>query len=171
MIDLETLGTKPGSVITQIGLCAFNREGVVDQLQVYVLAEDCVQHGLNVDVPTVLWWLKQSDAARKHFEIEAERLIPALSKVIQFFNKHLDKDGKVWGNGSDFDNLLLSVAFDKVGTPAPWKYWQNACYRTVKGLVPSIPADPYGTAHVAVDDAVKQAMHLIKIAQATGLPL
>jgi len=170
-IDLETLGTKSGAVITQIGLVAFTRDRITDEAQIYVDAEDCQRHGLTIDASSVLWWLKQSDAARKHFELKAQRLIPALTDTILFFNKNLDKDSKVWGNGSDFDNAILQAAFEKVGTEVPWKFWQNACYRTVKSLVKSIPADNYGTAHVAVDDAKKQALHLIKIAQATGLPL
>jgi len=171
MIDLETLGRKPGCVISQIGLVAFTADGITDRTQIYVSSEDCQKHGMTIDASTVLWWLKQSDAARKHFEFGSNRLIPALTQTIQFFNKNLDKDGSVWGNGSDFDNAILGDAFDLVGTEQPWKYWQNACYRTIKGRLKTIPADDFGTAHVAVDDAEKQALHLIKIAKMTGLPL
>ena len=180
-VDLETLGRKPGCIITQIGLVAFNAKGVIDRTQIYVDAVDCQKHGLTIDADTVLWWLKQSAEARKHFELPADRLIPALTKSINFFKQHLGDDDKVWGNGSDFDkvwgngsdfdNVILQAAFEAVGSDVPWKFWQNACYRTVKGLVHGITAEPFGTAHVGVDDAEKQALHLIKIAQLTGLPL
>ncbi len=171
MLDLESLDNTPTSVITQIGAVSFTKDGIINRLQIYVDPESCQERGLTISASTVLWWLKQSDAARKHFETKGDRLAMALTKCTQFFNAELDKDGSVWGNGSDFDNAILRNAYKMVGTEEPWKYWQNACYRTIKGCLKQIPCDPFGTAHVAVDDAEKQARHLIKIAQMTGLPV
>ncbi len=74
----------------------------------------------------------------------------------------------VWGNGATFDNVLTRVAMEKCGIYVPWAFWQDKCYRTVKGAHPDIELVREGTAHKAIDDALSQAKHLIAINEAAG---
>ena len=65
MVDLETLGTAPGSVILSIGAVRFDVEkGLLDEFYVNIDVESSQRLGLTIDGDTVMWWLKQSDAAR-----------------------------------------------------------------------------------------------------------
>ena len=66
----------------------------------------------------------------------------------------------VWGNGATFDNVILSNAYKAAGMEQPWKFWDDRCYRTVKGLLPDIKIERLGTHHNAVYDAMSQARHL-----------
>src|SRR5579863_1565524 len=67
-LDLETLGTKPGSVITQIGLCGFNLDSSHGEgpsaILIRVNPASAMEAGLTIDWPTVAWWMTQEDAAR-----------------------------------------------------------------------------------------------------------
>ena len=172
MLDLETLGNSNNAVITQIGAVVFNTEnGIVDQFHIRIDPQSCVDAGLKMDVSTVLWWMKQSDAARAEFDKVQISLDAALKGFAEFCKRTIDKDSGVWGNGVSFDNVILSNAYKAVGQKQPWMYWQDRCYRTLKQLLKCIPAEEYGTAHNGLDDAIKQAHHLIKIAKTTGLPL
>jgi inhibitor of KinA sporulation pathway (predicted exonuclease) len=109
----------------------------------------------------MLWWMKQSEAARKEI-VEASS---DLDETLEEFTQWLPTDSKVWGNGADFDNVILSAAYQKVGQTLPWKFWNNRCFRTVRSLC-NVPYKFEGTAHNALDDAKNQALHLIQIMDA-----
>lgn len=159
MLDLETLGQSPGSVIVALGAVKFGAEGVGREFYRRIDPQSCVDAGLRMDVSTVMWWLQQSDAARE----EIARPGQSLKEVLSAFAGWLDDDTEVWGNGSDFDNAILAAAYGAIGEPPPWKFWNNRCYRTVKNIHPEVPLERRGVAHNAVDDAVTQALHLLEI--------
>lgn len=159
MLDLETLGNKPGAVIVAIGAVAFAGGQVEESFYARINAESAVQAGLKLDVSTVLWWMKQGDAARAELNKPGDDLAIAL----EYFKDFVPKDALVWGNGSDFDNTILAAAYDACGLLLPWKFWNNRCYRTLKALRPEIKLVNTGTAHNALDDARAQALHLMQM--------
>ena len=165
MLDLETLGNKPGSVIVAIGAVKFGNGGIIDSFYVRVDAESCVAAGLKLDVSTVLWWLTQSDAARLEITKPGQLLTAVLICFAEWVG---DKDAEVWGSGAAFDNALLAAAYDATGTPRPWKFSNDRCYRTVKNLYPDVPLARAGTHHNALDDAESQARHLMLILSGGG---
>lgn len=167
MLDLETLGNKPGSVIVAIGAVKFGGGEILDSFYERVDAESCEAIGLQMDVSTVLWWMKQSDAARNEITQPGGKL----SEVLMRFSSWLkDPDVEVWGNGASFDNVLLSDAYDRARLPRPWKYYNDRCYRTVKSLRPDVPLPRTGTHHNALDDAKSQALHLMQIQRPLNFP-
>jgi hypothetical protein len=85
----------------------------------------------------------------------------ALTKFSDWFGP---KSLPVWGNGAVFDNTILSNAYFNTGREPPWKCWDDRCYRTVKALFHWVKSDDReGVYHNALDDAVYQTKHLIKI--------
>lgn len=162
MLDLETLSTEPNAAIISIGAVMFTKDGVSDyRFYQTIDIESNGFCGRHMSYSTVSWWMKQDLGARKEFQKPAEKLPIVLSNFRDWFTVY-DIDG-VWGNGSDFDNLILTSAFASVPSlTIPWKYYQNRCYRTLKNLV-NIPLERSGTHHNALDDAVTQAEHAVKI--------
>ena len=75
----------------------------------------------------------------------------------------------MWGNGAEFDNVILSQAYKNVEKEVPWQYYNNRCYRTVKNLFPHIEMERVGAHHNALDDAKSQAEHLLGIIRTVGL--
>jgi len=73
----------------------------------------------------------------------------------------------LWGNGSTFDNVILSNAYRAIGVKQPWDFWNDRCYRTLKSLYPHVKLERSGVAHNALDDAKSQAMHAVRIINAT----
>ncbi len=158
MLDLETLGNGPESVIIAIGAVKFSKEGITDDLFYTVVdPESCVQVGLKMDTSTVMWWMQQSDAARAAFKRPGE----PLSKVLEDFAAWCP-DVPVWGNGASFDNVILSSAYRATGIKRPWSYWNDRCYRTLKSMS-KVKFERTGTHHNALDDALYQAEHLRRI--------
>jgi exodeoxyribonuclease VIII len=158
MLDLETLGNKPGSVIVAIGAVKFGNGEILDGFYERVDAQSCIDIGLRMDVSTVMWWMIQNDAARKEITQPGEPIAAVLCRYS--FWAH-DLDAEVWGNGASFDNVLLSDAYDRANLVRPWEYYNDRCYRTVKNLHPEVPMVRAGTHHNALDDAKSQAIHLM----------
>lgn len=170
MIDLETWSTSPNAVITSIGAVKFDIKGdnsggnILDTFYCRIDPQTCIDIGLTMSVDTILWWLKQSNEARVEFTK------PALSIQIalDLFSKWTDDNPKnvdVWGNGADFDNVILANAYRTCNKSLPWQYFNNKCYRTIKSLYQHVPVTPVltGVKHNALDDATSQAKRLIDI--------
>jgi hypothetical protein len=108
------------------------------------------------------------DYARRSARNEISRGGEALSKVLLDFQKWYPHEADLWGNGAVFDNVILSNAYAACAIDKPWKFWNDKCYRTLKGLYPQIELERTGTHHNALDDAVSQANHAVKILQHIG---
>ena len=67
----------------------------------------------------------------------------------------------MWGNGATFDNVILRSSYKAIGQEAPWKFYDDRCYRTLKSLanIPMVQIDE-ATPHFALDDARVQAQHV-----------
>lgn len=169
MVDLETLGMVPGCVIISIGAVFFDSTGLGDEFYTVVNRMDAEARGLTVDAATVKWWTQQSDEARKvlHDSSRKKTSLPLMMALAQF-DRFLSSRGdvtnvRVWGNGADFDNPILAVAYDRLGQRPPWKFWNNRCFRTLKNLAPEEAKPPrQGTHHNALDDAKHQAEHAVR---------
>lgn len=164
MVDLETLGNNSFAAILSIGAVKFDpfgdpeKDDAYDTFHVYVDPASCVMHGLSMDTSTVMWWLEQSDAARKD-QTGAKRV--SLPEALAAFSTWFGSESMpVWGNGATFDNVILGNAYKACGMEPPWKFWDDKCYRTVKGLVPDVKLERLGTHHNAMHDAMSQARHL-----------
>jgi hypothetical protein len=178
-IDLETLGTVPGSVILSIGAVKFDparpyKDCVTEKFYCVVDQASCVARGMTISQDTLAWWKKQSPEARKVLAQsedpeQADGLFDALTMLTEF----IGKGAKIWSNGANFDQPLLAVAYDKCDMKLPWAYWDGMCHRTVVSLHKGEKAlrDPDSGAHNALDDAEWQAKHLVKIASILKIKL
>lgn len=165
MLDWETMGNKPGCVVVSLGACHFGEGRILSEFYTRIDLQSCVDLGLKIDPSTLLWWLKQSDAARAELLKDGSYPLP---KALLKFNSWVESVGLsaeivVWGNGSDFDLSIAREVYDVCHLPMPWKFWNHRCYRTVKNLFPGVPMERSGTHHNAVDDAKSQALHLMKM--------
>ena len=172
MIDIETLGTNNEAVILSIGACKFepnnHRAKIKDSFYVAIDPTTCTNAGLKMDAATIMWWLdSEQDSARAQM-MKDQRL--DLSSALDGFSAWFgDTTLPVWGNGATFDSVILRTAYQKVGEAAPWQFWHDRCYRTIKSLAPDVKLVRVGTHHNALDDAISQAQHLQKIVYQTRI--
>lgn len=173
MVDIETLGTKPGSAIVSIGAVAFDPDAGTLGVEHYgvVSLASSLAYGATVDADTVSWWGRQKpEAQRVLFEAlspNAASLHAALADLSTFLRSIGDVAGlRIWGNGSDFDNVLLLAAYQQTGSVAPWEFWNNRCFRTAKNMFRGFEPTREGEHHNALDDARHQARHALAIAAA-----
>lgn len=165
MLDLETMGQGPDAAIVAIGACTFDITAGKIGTAYYnrVDLASAVANGGVIDASTVVWWLQQGDEARAEIAREGGmNIAEALQSFSVWMNLH-SHDAEVWGNGASFDNVILRGAYARNGTPAPWAWWNDRCYRTAKSLHRDVPMERLGTQHNALDDAISQAHHLIRM--------
>lgn len=171
MLDLETMGNRSTAAIAAIGAVRFNpaQRQITSEFYMRVNLASSTDAGLTLDASTVLWWLKQSDDARK--EITHPGAVSLECALIEFENwLHATEAAPIiWGNGADFDNVILANAYRAAGFEQPWNHYDNRCYRTLKSLKPELKIQRTGTYHHALDDAKNQARHWFDIADATGI--
>lgn len=166
MIDIETMGLRPGSVIASIGAQVFDlkKRELVSDGGFYVVVDmaDAQKQGLRIEAGTVAWWLRQSEAARQVLLVRGEWLSTALAQLTNHFRGHGCVNA--WSHGAGFDLVLLDSAYYACGLEAPWKYPAARDTRTLyalAGINPKEFFDPNATAHNALDDARAQAKAVI----------
>lgn len=168
MVDLETLGRRPGCSILSIGAVAFCKErGLGRELYVVVNRPSQRELGLHEDPSTLKWWASQSEAARQVLDDAEKDTSVTLDKALTQFTNFLSDFGlkrvRLWGNGADFDNAILINLYAALKLDPPWDFWNNRCYRTLKNLVKSDKIVRAGTYHNALDDAKTQAAHAVQL--------
>lgn len=163
MLDLETMGTGPQAAIIAIGAVKFDisAQEIGERFYRVVDLESAVACGGVMDASTVLWWLKQSDAARAAFDRSGDHIAVALQQFAGWMEDRSNVVVRVWGNGAAFDNVILASAYRRIGLTQPWPTRNDRCYRTVKALYPEVKIQRVGVHHNALDDAESQARHLI----------
>lgn len=162
MIDLETLDTKPSSVILSIGLVAFDENGIKEQLYLVPTIQDQLDMGRTVSESTLTWWMGQKDEAKAVFKHQPKvNFLNAMLQVSGFAGRF--KKGKVWGYGASFDPVLLEDALRSCKMESPWKYWDVRCLRTFCDENKAPLPKNTGILHNAIDDAVRQAYHMIEV--------
>lgn len=157
MLDLETFGTKPGSVLRSVGAVAFELDGTMGPEFYYNIDhESCALAGLKVDASTAAWWSQQSKAAREALLVDPHQLAWV---VVNFHGWFIANGGvTVWSQGANFDPALWEAAAEAVNEKVPWKFWNVRDTRTVYDVANMNPTlvKRTGTYHNALDDAKHQ---------------
>jgi hypothetical protein len=173
MLDIETLDIKPSAVILTIAAVFFDPQtgSLGAQLECFISSEK-EQPGRTIGLSTVSWWSKQSDAARKQAFSGTDTLKRALSNLSRFIHMNSISPLKVWGNGKEFDCVILEHAYHQLEMPCPWTFWQTQDVRTIitlaemNGFNPKKERPFEGTPHCAMDDAKHQARYLSDVISA-----
>lgn len=171
MLDLETMGTRPGDAVISVGVQLFDSKAgkLGPGFKVNLDIEEVIGAGFGATGSTIKFWINQNEAATKASLENPSALIQGLMSVADLLT---DNEGgvndaiKVWGNGAAFDNVLLREMYQRLNLREPWEFWNDRCFRTMKGeLDPDKDLQPefVGEKHDALADATHQARWLINI--------
>jgi hypothetical protein len=144
MLDIETRSTAPNASILSIGAIRFDRHGPMkpldemDSFYVRIDLQSCDDLGMDVNPGTVEWWKKQ-DKVIYDEAFGGEDRVSITEALIQL--KEWIGGGTVtpWGNGDDFDCVILDQAYKAISVKTPWDFWNTRDVRTVLDLVGIMP--------------------------------
>ncbi|MCU6674635.1 exonuclease [Leclercia adecarboxylata] len=177
MVDLETMGKKPGAPIVSVGAVFFDPASGITGAEYYqvINLESSMSFGARPDASTIIWWLKQSPEARSAIVVDdTVGLVEALEQLLDFIAENAangSKNVQLWGNGSSFDCSLLEAAFELADTPFPIPHWNYRDVRTVVELGKAVGLNarydiPFeGDQHNALADARHQVKYVSAIWQ------
>lgn len=157
MLDIETLGTRPGAVVMSAALVRFSD---LASCSVNLSIPDQQALGLEIDPATHQWWGTQPREAWDAATLNPTPLSAALdylSRWIAWANQPAYDEIYIWCHGASFDAPLIGEVYRRAGLPAPWPFYMIRDTRTLYQLA---DVDPKlfatGKAHVALDDAIAQ---------------
>lgn len=111
MIDTETLGRAPGSVVRSVAAVEFDpRTGETGRQKVWKIdLADSIRYGFKVEASTLKWWMMQSDEARREFVEGAETPLEDFLEDFMQFIAATDEgnDFTLWCLQLDFDVAML----------------------------------------------------------------
>lgn len=163
MLDIETLGlVKHGLVpIVSLSLVPFNEYEMFNEMAIYAKMDMEQYDDMSVDVSmsTVVWWMGQSDDARKEFVGGKSNLSSILNNITEYIRdieNYTGKKVKVWAKSPDFDLVLVNKWADELMIEDFYigRYSNYRCVRTVTDGVPLDDTDI--TQHNSFQDCVKQ---------------
>ncbi|EHT2859901.1 3'-5' exoribonuclease, partial [Escherichia coli] len=171
MIDIETMGKNPNAAIISIGAIFFDPQ-TGDMGPEFSKTIDLDTAGGVIDRDVIKWWLKQSREAQSAIMTDEIPLDDALLQLREFIDENSGEFFvQVWGNGANFDNVILRRSYERQGIPCPWHYHNDRDVRTIVELGKAIDFDartaiPFeGERHNALDDARYQAKYVSAIWQ------
>lgn len=153
MLDIETLGTRPGAIILSAAFVRFSDEA---HCTLNLSIADQQALGLTVDPATHEWWGKQPPEAWERATAGAVPLAPALAHFATWL-AWAGPDPLIWCHGATFDCPLLDEVYRRAGIVTPWQFWAVRDTRTLYDLagvnVKDFAVPP---PHVALNDAIGQ---------------
>ena len=184
MVDIETLGMKPGDSIISIGASVFNASndlkiiGNVDSHFYRVLSLfDLNNHGFQSDDVTLKWWKEK--AIWKSLLAQTRDSNVGARKACEDFGHYITKEAKpdkIWANSPSFDLEMLRYMFRKMLVPFPIHYKEEMDFRTLMELTypvrESRPArifSGFNVEHHALGDSIEQSFQATRALHTLGL--
>lgn len=167
MVDIETLGSGYDAAIVQVGIVVFDPfDATRDSfpgVRWNVGLHSAMAHGA-VDASTILWWLEQSEEARRNvFFGDGHNLGFVLERLEAFWQRYACT--ALWANGATFDPVILATAYRKLNKNLPWSHRDVRDMRTLMWMTPVAAkraydrwdqTQPQSVRHDALDDARRQ---------------
>ena len=171
MLDIETLSTRPESVVLTLGAVKFDpwADEVDTESGLYLRIDVDEQLALDrhVQQETVDWWGTQPEDVREEALGEHERT--GLSNTVDQLNRFLVGSNSIWCQGPAFDIVILENLYRQLGRPTPWQFWQIRDSRTLFG-VHGDPREKGRTgAHNALIDCYYQARAVQQVYKEVGV--
>lgn len=158
MLDLETLGTRPGCVVLAAAFVRFSDEA---HTTLNLSIPDQQQLGLEIDPETHRWWGEQEAKHPGAWAAATSNPTP-LRAALEHFSTWIawaanGADPLIWCHGATFDAPILQELYRRASLPVPWKFWNIQCTRTLYNLASINPKDyAVPPPHVALNDAIGQ---------------
>jgi len=169
MIDIETLGTKPGCVVLAVAAVEFDAFVHLLSYTAVIDIGSCLRRLLLVDPITLEWWTQQDFTLQEDMFSGMASLEGTLAQFNDFFGAS-GKDAIVWCKGMNFDFPILHEAYSRVHLPIPWHYRNIRDSRTITA-VSGLKFEKSAGAHNPYNDCLAQIKDLQQACLRLGIAL
>lgn len=173
MTDIETMGNGSRAAIVQIAAveCDINTGETGATFKENVSLASSLDAGLEVNASTILWWMEQSEDAKKAVFSYYKPLAEVLLEFRNWITMRGGRDVMIWGRSPRFDCGIIGDAYKALKQGIPWDFRNERCVRTIEAIDPAVKkaAVNTGVAHNGVDDCLYQIEYCSKIIQKHNL--
>lgn len=159
MLDIETMGTACDSVIVQVSMIRFDKDGNMGEtLSVKINTEEQLALGAKKYQDTIDWWQKTNPTLFESLTTGDDILSvkEALNKISAF----VFRSDKVWSHAY-FDAPLLGNLYQLAGIQTPWNYKSIRDIRTITDVA-NLDLTKYDWAKEKTHDALDDCRFQIK---------
>lgn len=163
MIDIETVGRRNDAAIREVGLVAFNYDGVILASCQLTVSPSCWNSAKRTFTGETILWMNEH--SRINIDANCPNYPTLISSVDKFFSENLTEDSRVWSKGH-MDLEVLKDLYEYFERPLPYAFWQPRDLRTLLDFFDSFNDSHPQHSHRAMDDAMHQVhilCNLIKI--------
>ena len=170
MLDVECFGKNETAALASLAAVFFclKTQTMGPTFRRTINLATAVRDGGTMDASTVIWWMRQGDAARHSIAYNGQDIRKVLADFSDWIKETCrHEDVRPYGNSASFDLPKIATACQRADLPVPWHYVNERCFRTMRAMYPSVeynPADKGTGNHNALEDAKFQVEHLWKIA-------
>ena len=158
MLDLETLGTKPDTVILTLGAVKFNpytTDMPGPGFYVRPDVDEQLAQGRSYQEDTLIWWNDQDPVVREEALGTEGRI--SVEQMLADLNRFLVGVDNIWAQGPVFDIVILENIYQQYGWPYPWHHWKIRDSRTLFGVHGDPRVKNKEGLHNALEDCVSQS--------------
>jgi hypothetical protein len=164
MLDLETLGTKPDTVILTLGAVKFNPYTTDMPGPGYYVRPDVDEQlasGRSYDEDTLTWWNDQDPVVREEALGTEGRI--SIEQMMADLNRFLVGVDNIFCQGPVFDISILENIYQQYSKPVPWHYWQIRDSRTIFKMINYDHKKNNTGLHNALADSYSQAIGIQEV--------
>lgn len=136
VLDIESLSTRPDTVILTVGILKFNpyhsHIDVNSGIHLKLDVDEQLEKNRHVSDDTVAWWGTQDEKIREDALGDEGRI--SVNEAIQQINRYLVGVEEIWVQGPVFDIAALENLYRQYEMPPPWHYWNIRDSRTLFGV-------------------------------------
>lgn len=169
MLDIETLGTRPDTVILTIGAVKFDpfSSRIGEGLYIKPDVDEQIADGRTFTDGVIEWWGTQPEDVREE-ALGLEGRI-SVQETYHQLNKFLVGADKIWCQGPVFDICILENLYHQYEWPIPWHFWNIRDSRTLFGVHGDPRIKNKAGLHNAMEDCISQAKSVQKVYKDLGL--
>ena len=175
MLDIETLGTKPGCVVLECAICCFLEEDKdsgkytpasdgISSVRIDIDAQ--VKAGSVIEFDTLKWWLNTDSLRLQNVINDEYAQSPRIAA--KWLQESIDWQGIViWARDPDFDCAIMEDFFARFGVPGKrvWHFANKRSHRTLMDLagIKHVPAKDAHSAVADVDAQIESTIEALRI--------
>ena len=160
IIDIETLGRRNDTAVTQVGIVIADENfDVLDSYLIQVTPDAWNTCDRTFTGETLLWWMEQKNtpiSKKPTHTVQSYKYL--VDKLYQIFDRYNTEDTTIWTKGA-MDLFSIKDICEYLNMETPWKFWQPRDIRTAKEFIKEWKTFEKNN-HNALDDALNQLREL-----------
>lgn len=135
MVDLETMGSGPTSVVVQIGCVAFEIDTgeILHELLVNVNPQEEIENGFTIEGSTLTWWAEEAKKGHCTWTSGQMDCKTAWLRYANFIRGYGTRNSRVWSH-STFDAPIVTYHLNVLKLRQPVHFNRYLDLRTISVL-------------------------------------